>query len=74
MQSVLLLMLRTIGELEERFMKNAHKSSVERSLVAKERRCRIKEFVYKTGDVTVSESEEEFGICPITARRDPWGP
>jgi DeoR/GlpR family transcriptional regulator of sugar metabolism len=50
--------------------KNDHKDSENRPLVPEERRRRIAERIRAEGSVTVAELEGEFGISPMTARRD----
>jgi DeoR/GlpR family transcriptional regulator of sugar metabolism len=49
---------------------NEHKLSIERPLLPEERRLRLAERIRLTGSVTVGMIEEEFGISPMTARRD----
>lgn len=49
---------------------NEHKLSVGRPLLPEERRLRLAEHIRLAGSVTVAMIEEEFGISPMTARRD----
>lgn len=50
--------------------KNNHKKSTPQPLVPEERRQRIAQLVEETGSVKVTALEGEFGISPMTARRD----
>lgn len=49
---------------------NEHKLSMGRPLLPEERRLRLAERIRVAGSVTVGMIEEEFGISPMTARRD----
>lgn len=50
--------------------KDEHKTSVSRPLLPEERRRLVAERIREVGSVTVGLLEAEFGISPMTARRD----
>lgn len=49
---------------------NDHETSKTRLLIPEERRQRIARLIEKTGSVKIALLEREFGISPMTARRD----
>lgn len=51
-------------------VENDHNTSKRSALVPEERRERIARLVKRTGSVRVAALEKEFGISPMTARRD----
>lgn len=51
-------------------MLNNQNKSEQRPLVPEERRRQIEQLIRETGSLTVALLEEEFGISPMTARRD----
>lgn len=50
--------------------KKDHKRSINKSLVAEERRRQIGEMIQQAGSITVAQIEERFGVSSITVRRD----